>query len=297
LPGSALHLYSDIEQIRHTPGPLLLEGGWHFSFLGGQEAIRAKLEAYSHQELNVPMFKERVHLNQVTSLGLDLFGRHEMEFEFCDVDERFPAALRYRQERFGRYISSARFNEKWSSPEFILRLSDLCRSTRHLSGALLEIGCWEGRSTVALAHACYPDVLLAVDTWEGNKDEHPEHSTVQLARCRDVFRQFSLNIDALTERNIQPVRQDCHAFLAQWQCPLRFAYIDASHDYLSTKRLIQALRPWLVPGGILCGADICTATSDRLDLAGGVERAVCELLPNFEAAANLWWWIRPMGYS
>jgi hypothetical protein len=143
-----------------------------------------------------------------------------------------------------------------------------------------------------LAHACYPETLLAIDTWLGNVDEHPSHATVAIAQSRNVFHQFLLNIAVLTRGNVRVIQEDCHAFLWRWKHPVKFAYIDASHDYASVKKTIEGLRPWLVPGGVLCGDDFLTATLDRDDLSGGVERAVRELLPGFEAAFNLWWWRR-----
>lgn len=36
--------------------PVIKNGGWHFTYLGGIEAIRAKLVAFSHQEYNDPSY-------------------------------------------------------------------------------------------------------------------------------------------------------------------------------------------------------------------------------------------------
>jgi hypothetical protein len=35
------------------------------------------------------------------------------------------------------------------------------------------------------------------------------------------------------------------------------------------------------------------AGKNRVDLEGGVERAVEELLPNFRSIGNLWYWVKP----
>ncbi len=290
LPFDDIDRFAGFHAIRHTDFPLLDNGGWHFSYLGGADGIRAKLAAYSHTDLNIPKYRAEVHLAAVTSLGIDLFGRSDLNFEFWDVDHRFPETVRANPVRYRRYLCDGRFNERWASPEALLRLADLCLEVSELSGAVLEIGCWEGRTGIVLAHACYPKPLFAIDTWRGNIDEHPEHPTVAIAGGRDVFRRFSMNVAALTRGNVEPIREDCHAVLRRWNQPVKFAHIDASHDYLSVKRTIEALLRWIVPGGILCGRDILTATQDRADLSGGVERAVMELLPGFESAFNLWWW-------
>jgi hypothetical protein len=158
----------------------------------------------------------------------------------------------------------------------------------------MDIGCWEGKSTIALAHACDPETLLAVDTWEGNRDEHPDHPTVRLARERDVYSQFLVNVRLLTHGNVQPVRSDCHEFLGRWQGPIKFAHIDASHDYRSVRRTIDGVLPWIVAGGVICGDDFETADLSRHDLEGGVERAVRETLPGFQHVHNLWLWHKPL---
>jgi beta-1,4-mannosyl-glycoprotein beta-1,4-N-acetylglucosaminyltransferase len=289
LPFRELHDHTDINAIRSLQCPAIDNGGWHFSFLGGSTAIKEKLEAYSHQELNTQRFKSERYLRTVLSLGVDLFNRPNHEFKFCDLDDRFPACV-LEGSRFDQFICKARFHENWYPTDQLLRLSRLCESVGDLSGAVLEIGCWEGRSTVALARASHPEVLVAIDTWLGNLDEDPRHSSVSSARERDIFAQFKSNIAALTEGNVAVIRDDCHNALRSWHSPVKFAHIDASHDYCSVSRTVEALRRFLVPGGILCGDDFVTASAGRDDLKGGVERAVREQLDGFKTANNFWWW-------
>lgn len=293
IPKSMIDQFPDLHHFRRQECPVLEDGGWHFSYLGRTDGIRAKLEAFSHQELNVERFKDHRYLSQITALGLDLFSRPGSLFHFCEVDERFPACVREDLQRYRHLVRNARFHEDWYPPEQLLRLSGLCDSVRALSGAVMEIGCWEGRSTVAMAHACHPETIWAIDTWRGNEDENPNHVSVQLARQRDVHRQFAQNIAELTGGNVRAVQQDCHAFLKTWDGPIKLAHIDASHDHGSVRRTLDALLPWIVPGGVLCGGDFLTACASRLDLDGGVERAVREALPGFEASSNSWWWRKP----
>jgi hypothetical protein len=56
------------------------------------------------------------------------------------------------------------------------------------------------------------------------------------------------------------------------------------------KKTIEMLLPRLTEGAILCGDDIASAHRGRLDLEGGVERAVMELLPGYIKDKNFWWW-------
>lgn len=125
------------------------------------------------------------------------------------------------------------FHENWYADEQLGLLAGAYEPTRPLAGAVLEIGCWEGRSTISLANACAPEPLLAIDTWQGNFDEDPNHASVLIARQRDVFATFQENVRQLAPGNVQPVRQDCHQFLAALAAPVKFCHIDASHDYPS----------------------------------------------------------------
>ena len=72
---------------------------------------------------------------------------------------------------------------------------------------------------------------------------------------------------------------------------VKFIHIDASHEYESVYKTIELILPKMVKGGIICGDDFKSANIYRVDLNGGVERAVRELLPNFENIDNLWFWV------
>jgi hypothetical protein len=159
---------------------------------------------------------------------------------------------------------------------------------------IIEIGCWEGKSTVSLANAVYPQNVIAVDTWQGNFDENPNHPTVQWAKERDIFAEFMKNIQEMTKGNVIPHKMDCFAFLGSLQDKVKFCHIDASHDYVSVKQTIRMLMPKLVPGGVLCGDDFRTAHAGRTDLQGGVEKAVREMCPYHMIVENFWYWSKPV---
>jgi hypothetical protein len=186
-------------------------------------------------------------------------------------------------------VAKAGFNEDWYSETQLRLLGKVCRKIRGLHGAVVEIGCWEGRSTATLANCCFPDTVLAVDTWAGNICEGPQHPSVIAAAERNVFATFTSNIRAFTKGNVEPFIMDSNQFLSRLKAPVKFCHIDASHDYESVAKEIQAVLQLLVPGGILCGDDFMTAHKGRADLKGGVERAVRELLPSFHSSGNFWW--------
>ena len=81
----------------------IAEGGWHFSYLMTPEQIRAKLEAFSHQELNLPAFASEENIRQSLLQRRDLFGG-DRRFEVVPIDDSFPAPLVADPARYGRWI-------------------------------------------------------------------------------------------------------------------------------------------------------------------------------------------------
>ena len=184
------------------------------------------------------------------------------------------------------------FNENWYSDSQARFLAVLGRFVLPIEGAVVEFGSWEGKSTCALANAVYPETVIAVDTWQGNLDESPEHESVRIVQQRDVYATFLSNVASLTKGNVTPVVQDCHEFMREFNDPIKLCHIDACHDYLSVTRSILATLPLVVCGGVLCGDDILFANKTRSDLDGGVERAVSAFLEDYKAKENLWYWVK-----
>jgi beta-1,4-mannosyl-glycoprotein beta-1,4-N-acetylglucosaminyltransferase len=53
---------------------LIPNGGWHFTFQGGGDAIKKKIESYGHQEKNTTSIKTNIN-NKINS-NIDIFGRN-----------------------------------------------------------------------------------------------------------------------------------------------------------------------------------------------------------------------------
>jgi predicted O-methyltransferase YrrM len=187
------------------------------------------------------------------------------------------------------------FHENWYSNEQLQNLGNLTERIINLQGNIIEIGCWEGKSTHYLANKIYPENIICNDTWLGNVEESKVTGTVHvseiIARERNVFNIFIQNMNALTRGNYTVIKRDCLEWLNNYNEPIKFCHIDASHEYESVLRTIQLLLPHVVKGGILCGDDFLNSNIHRKELHGGVERAVRECLPNFQNIGNLWYWI------
>lgn len=179
-------------------------------------------------------------------------------------------------------MTSSGFHEDWFSEESQQVLVELYRQVERISGAIVEVGCWEGRSTVALANACAPFYVRAIDTWKGSPGEISE----QLAAERDVFKQFQLNIARYTTGNVFVHRMDWRDWFTNQPEPIRLLHIDAAHTYDEVHDNIVAAVPLMVPGGIICGDDV---------LHPPVQKAVADTLGayNVMCKASLWYWTKP----
>jgi hypothetical protein len=186
------------------------------------------------------------------------------------------------------------FHEQWYAESELALLEGAVRFIRPIQGAIIEIGCWEGRSTAVIANAIFPETVVAVDTWQGSISEGPDHETVRLARSRDIFAIFQENM-RLGRGNVMAKRMDAMEFLRQEGGPVKFCHVDAAHDYPSVRAQLEYLLPKLVRGGILIGHDYQTAHTARDDLQGGVQRAVRELLPQHAVQGNNWWYVHMTG--
>jgi beta-1,4-mannosyl-glycoprotein beta-1,4-N-acetylglucosaminyltransferase len=75
--------------------------GWHWSFLGGVDAIIRKIDAFAHAEHKGSAL-EADRLRAAIAQGRDPFGRWYLGFHFrpVPVDDRFPRYLRENVDRY-----------------------------------------------------------------------------------------------------------------------------------------------------------------------------------------------------
>lgn len=81
-------------------GKFVSNGGWHFSFMGGANAIKTKIESYGEQSLNTVGVINNIPYAMINALlhGRDLFGRPR-NFTVRDInDGTFPRYLVNHQD-------------------------------------------------------------------------------------------------------------------------------------------------------------------------------------------------------
>jgi predicted O-methyltransferase YrrM len=169
------------------------------------------------------------------------------------------------------------FTEAWYHPLGLLALERAFRLSRGVTGAVIEVGCWEGRSTCTLANVAYPQMIHAVDTWEGSPGEISEG----LAKERNVFATFVENIQQLTFGNVQAHVMSWQDYFERFPNPVRFIHIDAEHTYEQVRDNIETVLPLLVPGGVICGDDAHHPP---------VISAARDVLGDITIDMSLWWW-------
>lgn len=177
-------------------------------------------------------------------------------------------------------MSAPGFAEEWfgtASQDALAKLG-----TQAPDGLIVEVGSWEGRSTIALANAVHPRIVHAVDTWAGS----PGEISADLATGRDVFAQWSRNVEHFTAGNVTGHRMGWRDYLPTVEEPIGLAFIDAEHTYEEVRDNITAILPLLAPGGILCGDDAHHPP---------IRQALCELFDPADVMieATLWIWRKP----
>lgn len=78
----------------------LADGGWHFSYLGGTEAIVRKLRSFAHCEFSTAECSDPELVRKRVASGEDLFGREGHSYCAVPVDDSFPRYLRENRERY-----------------------------------------------------------------------------------------------------------------------------------------------------------------------------------------------------
>lgn len=268
------------------------DGGWHYSYFGGVEKIQEKMTEFLHQELVTGENTTRDAIQDKVAKGADIWGRDgEQSFVIGAADDLPYTVLReLNSPKWAGHFAPEwmpTYHEDWYSGGQALYVGQLARQAP--VGALVEIGCWEGRSTVVLAQMVAPRILHCVDHWKGNTDEDPNHDSGRVARERNVYQTFAHNMQALTSDNIGVYHDDWQTWIREWPewsknydhgSSIAFLHLDASHDRASVRDCLLAIKPYLVPGAVLCGDD-----TFHEDVALGVH----DVFPNAEVVGGRLW--------
>jgi len=94
--------------VRFAGGKPINPGGWHFSYMGGPEAIQRKLASFSHQEYNIPEYTSAAAITKRVSGNHDLFDREIIQLHTVSGLSHLP---KYVQENPSLFVDMI-----WSTP-------------------------------------------------------------------------------------------------------------------------------------------------------------------------------------
>ena len=77
--------------------------GWHFSYLGGVDAIIEKIQSSSHQENNRETYRDPEWIRQRIQSGKDVFGR-SLRYFGVELDATFPQYIVSHQRNYPHLI-------------------------------------------------------------------------------------------------------------------------------------------------------------------------------------------------
>lgn len=78
-------------------------GGWHFSYVGGIDRIKYKIESFAHQEINNDAFKSNIE-SRLNS-GVSIFDENQ-KFKCVDFDLTYPKYILNNLEKFKHLIKN-----------------------------------------------------------------------------------------------------------------------------------------------------------------------------------------------
>lgn len=90
---------NSVRQNKHTT-KTVNDGGWHFSFMGGAENVKMKIDAYSHQEYNNHRILSNVEDN-IESEN-DPFFRGKLIK--VDIDDSYPSFIINNMDKYKKFI-------------------------------------------------------------------------------------------------------------------------------------------------------------------------------------------------
>jgi len=81
-------------------------GGWHYSYLGGPENIKLKIDSYSMVGFNNDKFTNNEHIAECLETGKDLFNRRKMNCKLVDVEGNSPEAMSDFVKKYPNFLKS-----------------------------------------------------------------------------------------------------------------------------------------------------------------------------------------------
>jgi len=224
-----------------------------------------------------PIRKSLSHL--ATKLGLKKTWDEKFYAEVSAYGKDSPNAWIRRSSEIGGWLFEGEHEALW----------DL--ATRNVTGNVLEIGSWMGKSACILAGACverHPDtVVLCIDTFTmSGTEQQQKHHEKLVGRSQGTFYDFISSAKLLGYyEHVIPIGQYSQRALKVLKGPLRLAFIDGAHDYANVESEVALVLPLIASGGSLALHDVYSGTYPEL-LAFVNERLLTDPALEYVGKAN-----------
>jgi beta-1,4-mannosyl-glycoprotein beta-1,4-N-acetylglucosaminyltransferase len=87
----------------------LPNAGWHFSYLGGYEMIKTKIESFAHTEFNTPEINNREHIDKCLNAGIDIFNRPDISYDFVTT-KKYPLYIQEIMSEYPHLVREVQIN-------------------------------------------------------------------------------------------------------------------------------------------------------------------------------------------
>jgi beta-1,4-mannosyl-glycoprotein beta-1,4-N-acetylglucosaminyltransferase len=82
-------------------GSIITNAGWHFTYLGGEDQIKIKINSFSHQEHNTEYVRHNI--KKSIDLNVDVFGRNS-SYKVVEIDDTYPKYILDNLEKYSYLI-------------------------------------------------------------------------------------------------------------------------------------------------------------------------------------------------
>jgi MMP 1-O-methyltransferase len=189
------------------------------------------------------------------------------------------ARLLWRGLRYVQLLPYASI-DGWLTVDEAITLFELARGLPHEAPVVVEIGSWQGKSSVCLGRGLAgkrAPRLCCIDPFDASGDDAsaPDYG-VRAQRVGGGLRgAFEDNLRAVGVREIVDVRQGMsHEHARDWHAPIDLLFLDGDHGYPAVRRDFADWAPRIRPGGFLVMHDVVHPVHD------GPRRVVEELVRN-----------------
>ena len=132
------------------PDKIMKPAGWHFSYLGGVEAIRRKMKSISHTEFDTERRTSPENIRNAIAKGKSLFNSYERFLPEL-INQAFPQYVVSRQQQFSKLISNVPTGK--NPPKLLSRLIRM-RAQAH-DAAFIAISSLTPQFLIPLRHRIY----------------------------------------------------------------------------------------------------------------------------------------------